>query len=266
MSEQVLAQQIVYNLYQPGFDRAFVSHQGFLYYAYHEKNLVSPSSAVVVLLQGIFEQLVDHSFFVLRNRIYTTSVPQKRCLGMVKVVAKRISGEITPVNHGAVVPFEKIRVGVEQSLLESKYLSLENHRDLAEVAALNVGSRFKWARALADLNVRGEVLHDYNRDIACLLVDKSGELLSYGLNANSKNKTLHAEINMIQKYFYEKGHKIPEGAEIITTRKPCPMCAGMIYDWSERPETLKIYYAEKDKSSRRTALDPIVQWIHLDSD
>lgn len=266
MTTEVLAQQIAYDLYRPGFDLAFVSHLRKLYYAHHTQGRVSPSSAVVNLLQGIFEQYIDQSFFILRNRIYTTSLPQQRCLGMVKVAAKRISGEINPVDHGVEVAFEKIRVSTGQTLIESKYLSSENHWSLTTVASLYEGSRLKWARALANLNIRGEVLHDYNRDIACLLVDKSGELLSYGINANSMNKTLHAEINMVQKFFYEKGQKIPEGAEIITTRKPCPMCAGMIYDWCEKPESLKIYFAEEDKSSRRTVLDSVAEWIRLDYD
>lgn len=266
MNEEVLAQQIAYDLYQPGFDLAFVSHRGKIYYAHHPQALVSPSSAVVTLLQGVFEKYIDHSFFILRNRIYTTSLPQHRCLGMVKVVAKRISGEIVPTDHRVEVVLEKMSVGAGQALLQSKYLSSENLWSLTKVASLYEGSRLKWARALADLNVRGEVLHDYNRDIACLLVDKSGDLLSYGINTNSRNKTLHAEINMVQKFFNEKGKKIPEGSEIITTRKPCPMCAAMIYDWCENPESLKIYFAEEDKSSRRTVLDSVAQWIRLDND
>ncbi|RYZ67719.1 MAG: hypothetical protein EOP09_10575 [Proteobacteria bacterium] len=123
-----------------------------------------------------------------------------------------------------------------------------------------------WARAVAAFNARGDVLHDYDRDIACLLLDASDNLLAFGLNSNSKNKTLHAEVNMVQRFFQETGRKIPAGAKIVTTRKPCRMCAGMIYEWSDAPNTLQILYGEDDKSSKNTVLEGVAQWIRLDSE
>jgi tRNA(Arg) A34 adenosine deaminase TadA len=104
---------------------------------------------------------------------------------------------------------------------------------------------------------RGDVLHDYDRDIAAILVDAEGKLLSYGVNSNSKNKTLHAEVNLIQRYFKETGRKIPLGAVLYSTHKPCKMCAGMIYHWSENPDVLQVYYNidEQGGLSKTTILD-----------
>jgi tRNA(Arg) A34 adenosine deaminase TadA len=266
MLEEVLAPQIAYDLHRPGFHLAFVEHRQNLYYAHYPVAARAPSSAVVVLLQGLFEQFIDHSFFILRHRIYTTAELQPMEAGMIKIVAKRARGGIVPVNRGLAWNFHRHPVGEDQVVLSSAYLSAENQRPLTDIAAFKADSLLEWVRRLAGLNARGEVLHDFDRDIACLLVDKSGDLLGYGLNSNSKNKTLHAEVNMVQRYYRERGRKIPLGARLITTRKPCRMCAGMIHDWSEDPASLQIYFAEEDKSSQNTALDAVAQWFRLDSE
>ena len=104
---------------------------------------------------------------------------------------------------------------------------------------------------------RGAVLHDHDRAIAAMLIDGNGELLSYGVNSNSRNKTLHAEVNLVQRWFRESGKKIPSGAVLYSTHKPCKMCAGMIYHWSENPRDVQVFYAVEEDGglSRETVLD-----------
>lgn len=267
MSEEVLVQQRAYNLAKPEFDVAFVSHKGVLYYSYFPKGTVAPSSAVIKLLQGLFDRFVDHSFFILRNRVYTTASIQAMCLGMTKIVAKRVQGEVRAQDHGIATSEEMIQIGGDEALQAVSLLSAENQLPLSQILELRQQAPLMvWTRKIAGLNARGEVLHDYDRDIACLLVDKSEDILSYGVNSNSKNKTLHAEVNMIQRFFREQQKKIPAGAQLYTTRKPCKMCAAMLQDWSEDPTSLRIYYLEEDKSSQNTVLDEVAQWIRLDSE
>lgn len=267
MSEEVLIQQRAFNLAKPGFEVAFVSHLGVSYCAYFPKGVQAPSSAVVKLLQGLFDHFVDHSFFILRNRVYTTASVQAMCLGMTKVVAKRLQGDVQSWDHGIVLSEEILQIGNEEVLQTVELLSAANQLPLSHIEGLRQQSSvMEWTRRIASLNARGEVLHDYDRDIACLLVDSEGGILSYGLNSNSKNKTLHAEVNMVQRYYREHQRRLPLGARLYTTRKPCKMCAAMIRDWSEDPTTLRIYYVEGDKSSQKTALEGVVEWIRLDSE
>lgn len=260
--EEVLAEQIALKLGQPGFDIAFVIHEKRIFFTRYSQLQKGPSSAVVQLLQGLFDQFIDHSFFILRRRIYTTSKITEMCHGMVKTVAKRVRGEVFMRDHGLPLPFQLTEI----LSTPSRHLSASNEAPLSSVNLLKSKNLISWARKLAYLNPRGDVLHDFDRDIACLLVDKSGELLAFGLNSNSKNKTLHAEVNMVQRYFRETGEKIPQGAQLVTTRRPCRMCAGMILTWSVDPQSLKIIYAEEDKSSRHTSLNGVVEWIRLDSE
>ncbi|MGZ3771208.1 MAG: Bd3614 family nucleic acid deaminase, partial [Bdellovibrio sp.] len=69
---------------------AFVEHNNTIYYSFYPRNCEAPSSAIVKLLQGVFDKFLDQSFFILRNRIYTTAALSEMCRGMVKVVAKRV--------------------------------------------------------------------------------------------------------------------------------------------------------------------------------
>lgn len=266
MSEELLAQQIAYNLLRPGFELAFVCHGDKIYYSYFPEKGVGPSSAVIKLLQGIFDQFKDLSFFILRNRIYTTARAKFMCHGMVKTVAKRLSSDIEARDWGLILASQLIQVGNDEILTPIQLLSRENQLPLSEILSLKQDSFLRWIQKIAALNARGDVLHDFDRDIACLLIGGAGEVLSFGLNSNSKNKTLHAEINMVQRFFRETGRKIPLKTKIYTTRKPCKMCAGMIHDWSEEPSSLEIHYMEVDKSSQSTVLDPLVRWIRLDSE
>src|SRR5690606_358601 len=111
------------------------------------------------------------------------------CHGMVKTVAKRATGNTRAVDHGIQLSYERICLSPEGALLSSKYLTTENKLSLFEIEALKHKTQEKgpleWVRALAQLNPRGDILHDFDRDIACLLLDGSGDLLGYGLNCNS---------------------------------------------------------------------------------
>jgi tRNA(Arg) A34 adenosine deaminase TadA len=270
MSDVEWSEQIAFNLHQPGQDLAFVVHRERIYAAYCPCGFRGPSSAVVKLLQSLFDTYQDQSFFILRNRIYSTAPLQARCQGMIKTVAKRGRGNVVAKSHGpgtlpTMIAGETEILGGPDALALRNLLSAENKLDLRKIEELRRPDPLAWLKTVAALNPRGEVLHDFDRDIACLLLDEHGKLLAYGLNCNSKNKTLHAEVNLVQRYYLEHRRPLPERARLYTTRKPCKMCAGMILDFSERPESLQIFYAEDDKSSRQTSLDAVVHWNRLDS-
>lgn len=246
-------------------DLAFVEYNGVVYYAFYPCQDAAPSSAVVKLLQGLFDRFVDQSFFILRQRIYTTSSLTEMCSGMIKVVAKRASQGIVPSDHNLDLDLRFCAIGSDKEVFPSvNLLNSENAVPISDVQIWIDEAKpkteidfLKLASHLAKRVPRGDILHDHDRDIAALLVDKNQRLLSYGINSNSKNKTLHAEVNLIQRFFRSQKMKIPEGAVLYSTHKPCKMCAGMIYYWSEKPNSVQVCYSieEKGTLSRQTVLD-----------
>jgi tRNA(Arg) A34 adenosine deaminase TadA len=103
-------------------------------------------------------------------------------------------------------------------------------------------------------------------NIAAILADKTGHILSWGLNQRWNNATFHAELNMLQAYC--KGHKadpgLPDGARIYTTLKPCKMCAGMIRETAININNIVVYYGQNDpgQHASATALD-LVQGYNI---
>lgn len=241
-------------------DLAYVIHQGQCYYTEGSFSQGTPSSAVVKLLQGIFEIHKDHSFFILRQRLWTNQKLGAQELGMVKVIAKRISFE----------PFDSYERLTE---LSGKYkmFSIGNPdspfqfltADCLALETQSLPTYFDRQQALVGLIFlqkqipRGSVLHDHPRPVSALMLDKQGQILGAAVNTATINKTRHAEVNLVQSYYLKTGQKTPAGAQIFVTHKPCKMCAGMIWDNSEDPYSLRVFYLieEIGSQSRNTILD-----------
>jgi cytidine deaminase len=257
------AQHFAHVLALAEYDVAFVEHKGVLYYAHAPILQKGPSSSVVILLQNIFDQFIDHSFFILRNRIFTTAKLSEMDRGMIKVVGKRATDQIPARDH-QMIDLPLLQNVVLNKTSQTPHLSPMNRLPKAEIE-----KRLPWkidadakdllraAFSLAQEIPRGEVLHDYDRGIAALMLSAEGKLLGFGLNSNSKNKTLHAEVNMVQRFFQETGSLLPKGTRIYSTHKPCKMCAGMIFDASEDPTSLEVFYGveEVGRLSAQTVLD-----------
>jgi tRNA(Arg) A34 adenosine deaminase TadA len=264
MVTEKATEHIAFLLFKPGYDLAFVSYQGKVYYSYHPQTEVSPASAVVRLLQGVFDEFIDQSFFILRNRVFTTANLTEMCRGMVKVVGKRVTGGLKAKNHGLDLKLNFAQIGSNEGEFFFKQEAELNQRPLTEIQEkffitneTEGPQLLKFAEELARLVPRGQILHDYDREVAALLFDHNNKLLSFATNSNSRNKTLHAEINLIQRLYREHKIKIPPGARIYVTHKPCKMCAGMIYYWSEDPSQIQVFYGKEEtgRHSMRTILD-----------
>lgn len=242
----------------PQCEIAFLPYRGKVYYAYFPRGQWAPSSAVVKLLQGLFDQYLDHSFFILRNRIYTTAGLTEMCRGMVKVVAKRVTERIQASEaKGQHMAAEFVCIGGDELLYPVKQMS-ELNLSLPSFKVSLAQPVQSLLKSFTELIPRGEILHDYDREIVALLI-QDGEILDVAFNSNSKNKTLHAEINLLQKYYRKRGHKVRPGTQLISTHKPCKMCAGMIHHCFENLNSDSVLYLvpELGRLSGFTVLDQL---------
>lgn len=255
--DENFAPAVAHFLHRPGFDLAFVLSDQKIYYARFPQGQMAPSSAVVKLLQNIFEMKQDLSFFVLRNKIYTTAQPSERDRGMVKVLAKKVQFGVQACDFSwKGEGFKLIPVAADEeivfSTLERKCFKAED--DAKFLSQDQIESELI-VRILSQ--ERGSVLHDYDRPIAAALVDSQSRPILWALNSNRKNKSLHAEINLLQTFYDLKKGKVPLGYSIFVTHKPCKMCAGMIVDFCEAGEKAAVHYLNEvtGSLSRWTALD-----------
>jgi tRNA(Arg) A34 adenosine deaminase TadA len=207
------------------------------------------SSPIVHLIQAVYDFKPEQARRILRSRIYSTASPTAMCLGMVKVAAKRLSAPVLVAPEPS---------WIEIRPKEAPPLLREN--DFSDEARTLIKQRnfMAAARDLAQKIPRQRELYDSDRRIAALLVSAQGEFLGASLNSNAKNRTRHAEVNLVQAFVKEYGTRLPKGSRIYVTLKCCKMCAAMIWCQSEDIKTNRIFFGENDPgpNARSTIFTP----------
>lgn len=236
----------------PGFrEIALVCAENRVYFSGCETNAKAPATAIVNLIQAVYDHNPEQARKILRERIYSSAPLTEMCWGMLKVAARRATAPLLPRDH-------RIELNAHE------LLNLPLHRTpeppaLPAPAPPHAGHAafMKLGHRLAQAVSREGPRHTWNRPIAALLVSAEGELLSWGINSNAKNKTEHAEVNMIQSWHERTGRPLPRGAVIYTTLKSCRMCAGMIWHCAEDFRNIRVYFGEYDPgpNARETILN-----------
>lgn len=207
-------------------------------------------SAPIVLIRGIYDRRPEMARQIVRHRIFTTAPLSASLQGMVKVAAKRIT--------------TGLEIDAPELLLEGRCLELNakdfSHPPEIDSDSLSPSSDDNWMKVAGELASRipkKSELYESDRKIAAILVSAKGEILSAAINTNARNRTQHAEINLIESLWKKAGKRLPRGSRLYTTLKPCKMCAGMIWDCAEDVRDLQVIYGEDDPgtNARCTALD-----------
>ncbi|MBI3556237.1 MAG: Bd3614 family nucleic acid deaminase [Deltaproteobacteria bacterium] len=240
---------------------AFLESLGTVFYVRRAANapaLIS-SSVIVDLIQGIYEHDSSQALRRVRSRIYATVEATEMCRGMTMVTAKRLTAPLLP--DAGPLPTGLSFVQLHPRATAATWATPPVAFAGDDATARTDGQYMSCALQLAATVPREKQRHECDRPIAALLVAATGEILSWGLNTNARNKTLHAEVNMVQAYCQRTGRGLPRGARIYSTLKPCRMCAGMIWHCAEDLTSLKVYYHEFDSGphARETILNPLSQ-------
>ncbi|MFL5813691.1 MAG: Bd3614 family nucleic acid deaminase [Bdellovibrionia bacterium] len=212
-------------------------------------------NAAVGLIQAIYDHKPEQARRIVRQRIYTTLPLSESVAGIVKVAAKRITGSLS------LLELEKM-IGKHEEIVDLSAEPIWRPEPVTLPLPLpsSAPTDAEWIELAQNL-ARKTVQKDSkspryasDRPIAALLVSGENALLGAAINTNAKNRTLHAEMNLIANL---ADQKIPPGARLFTTLKPCKMCAGMIHDSATDLASLRVIFAEDDPGThgRNTALD-----------
>jgi tRNA(Arg) A34 adenosine deaminase TadA len=255
LSSQQLAEQIAFDIRSLLGDEnpfAFLQADSVIYYS----TPTSHRSSVVSLIQAVYDHHPAQARRVLRSRIFSTETPTEACLGMVKVAAKRLTAPISPASSSlsepTSMPFVRLIPLEPPALLRLDQLNPEAQRLLNEKKFMSA------ARLLSQEIPKQAKLYRSDRAVAAVLVSPQEKVLAIAVNSNAQNRTRHAEINLIQGYLNEVGEKIPAGSRIYVTLKCCKMCAAAIWQASENPFSLRIFYGQDDPGpcARLTVFTP----------
>lgn len=230
-------------------DLAILRDGARTYFARSTRDCPPHLSAPVILIQGIYDLRPELARKIVRHRIFTTVPPSPSVAGIVRVAAKRITTGLDPTDP-------VLALGSSEELVELRSEAFHFPMPPAVPAPRSSASHadpMSLARELAAQVPRDRALYECDRPVAALLVSRDGSLLAAALNTNARNRTLHAEMNLIR----AMGGRLPAGSRLYVTLKPCRMCAGMIHDSAEDLRALRVIYGDEDPgpNARHTALD-----------
>jgi tRNA(Arg) A34 adenosine deaminase TadA len=246
------------NIQQESENIALLRDGQTVYYARSAAGCPPLQAAPIVLIQGIYDHSPEQARRLVRNRIFTTTPLSESISGIVKVAAKRITASLALHNdHFKINSDDRVFEFHAQSIARPSSPSIPsggNFPEPPQETLLGHSDFMALAFRLAGQVDRREARYASNRPIAAILVSNENQILAAAVNTNAKNRTLHAEMNLIASL---KEQRIPPRARLYTTLKPCKMCAGMIFDSAMEPESLQVIYGENDPGphARHTALD-----------
>lgn len=221
---------------------AWLEHNGQVYWAAGPVGL-APETAVSRLVQGIYERYPQQARAMVRNRIFLTDEKTPFCDGVIRVAAKRCT-ESQPL----------VELGLDEELPSL----LPERADNPKPLVLSLTDAFALCNQLEAAIPRQESeRYKADRPVAALVLDRDGRLLGQGMNSGSQNRTRHAELEAIRNAWARTGQKLPAGATLISTLKPCRMCAGLAWWFCDDPAQLTVIYRDFDPGphGRATVLD-----------
>jgi len=201
------------------------------------------NTPVTRLINGINRQFGPERYRYLRHKIHVDHELSSWDQNLIKVCAKRraqhqnfeehIRGALRHVDIGMDMEFD----GSCQILPEyigttiSKHVALQKIIEAADYLAKNQSPRKR---------------HMHNRPITALLLDAMGNVLAASANSNAQNQLHHAEVNMVLQHWQRTGELIPPGATIVSSLKPCKMCASLILTACQDANSLRVIAAADD--------------------
>ena len=257
---------------EDGMDVAFIRYGGpglrssaTVWFARRRPVAPEPLTAAIDLIQGLWELDPDNARTHVRRRILTSYSPSDMERDFVKVSAKQIWGPI----EGDDSPLDDRDHLIDVGPLAAR----ARQRALDDVDTLagpdpNIQSANQWAehaKHLASTVDRYGPRHSSAQPVGCVLLDDQLRFLHQARNTNSKHRTLHAEANLVQTWFSLRATTFPKSCTVITTLQPCRMCASLLRNACEDPDSLSVIYLDEDRGrmARNTILSVHDQEISL---
>lgn len=197
-------------------------------------------SPVLDLVQALWELDPRVAHIALRRRIRTTDPVTPADRAICDVAAKRVC-------HVDGAP-GKTLTSADLGAYAARA------RERAAGAAISVealGLPPDPAAWIASLVPAGDDLPLARRDrpVVAVLAGPDGRILYAARNAGGANRTLHAELCLVQ------GHgALPAGATVYTSLQPCRMCAAILVDAAAGPLAVRYLEPDPGRLATRTAL------------
>ncbi len=207
----------------------------------------APETPVSRLVQGLYERYPAEARKIVRNRIFILGAKTAYCDGVIRVAAKRVSPSLPDLASLRELPWEEVPSRLPPLQIKRPEPTVYTPQDALDLCA----------QVEAKIPQKTSERFKADRPVAAVLLDAEGRLFGKGANGGSVNRTHHAEIGAVYSAWAHTGQRIPAGSTLVTTLKPCRMCAGLIWWFCEDRTQLKVIYRDFDPgpNGRSTVLD-----------
>lgn len=206
-------------------------------------------SAVTELIEGICWTQPQYARALLRHPIQTVSPLNAFEDGMVRVLAKRLGTPQATLPEGArEVKSSPMRPDPRIPSPPARFDSLEAAKHWIITVQTDL------ALAAGKSLLEGEKRSRLDRPIVAIGLDSELSVWGAARARGTESRAWHAEAGLILSRL-RAGHQIPPGW-ILTSLKPCRMCAGLLYELL-KTTPLEILYSEFDPGpqARETILN-----------
>jgi tRNA(Arg) A34 adenosine deaminase TadA len=230
----------------------------------HNHELKSPSqftrTALTKLVYGINQEFGVERFRYLRIPIETNYELSNWERGVVKVCAKRYRefrdiAEAFTLSHRHLEVGRMLEAGVEQYRCDNAVGTFENTNEaLKRVLSVEIDMR---------ISFNSQKKFQRHRCVAVTILDPNGKVLVTATNSNAKNQLLHAEVNAFAQLTRHNINELAPGSTIVTTLKPCIMCANLILEFTRNKKDVKVLAAQDDFGSfgRHSILGETLEFV-----
>lgn len=214
------------------------------------------STPVLSLVQAIWERSPAVAHALLRRRILTTSVPDPLDDAVVQLAAKRLS-------HVSALPTEE-SFDTSFALEDlSSFAVLARDKCLASVfdpgmSLLQDPSDLE--RFLPHVIEEMPLAHR-DRPLVAALLGPEGRVWLAARNTAGRNRTQHAELNLVQAWWMISGERLPRDCRIVCSLRPCRMCAAMIVRAAQGPVEVGYLRDDPGRLAQGTVLERL-GWQH----
>jgi tRNA(Arg) A34 adenosine deaminase TadA len=246
----------------------------------YQRRDAEPYTHITLLYQAILAKFSRAK--AKQNPLYTSVPATEMCQGMKNVIGGKglvhtTGGDSAAASLDLILMLEfndpTQYIGIDalskfklRKAIASPDLDLAKESKQPDHTGYHTVHRVYMMLAYALLTKRSTLEVGEGHNIGVLVVSKTGQILSWGINTNSVNTTRHGEVNAIQSYFkYTADAKaLPKGARLYTTLKPCKMCAGMILETAAEKDIM-VYWGQDDEGdpAKNTALDRYQKTKHV---
>lgn len=222
---------------------AIIETENAIYYSNYCPQPLEPHSAVTQLIQGLYQSQPNEALRLLRRPIITNYNPTLLCQGMIAVAAKR-----SLVNKQlSLKETKKELISIRYWICQPRDISFQSPSLKEEDSLSNKNNLNAWLSHYPT--------YPRHNSIRAALTDSHEATMLTAQSDSKINKTLHAEVILLQNYFsiHSKGFKEP--TQLHTNLQSCKMCAAMFWHMHVNPwENLRAfyYYTEQGSIARDT--------------